>query len=147
MVVENIFVGLIIIIIVVIDVDLGFFFEILYEFDLLIVDGFFVDFYIMIYLYFGDIILKCLFDFEVEDVLFMIVIVKDGDFFLKLMIINVIIYVIDVNDNLLEFFFLFYNFEVLFIEVCEFIIIIVIVMDRDQINNVELFYLLDLVDE
>lgn len=147
MVVENIFVGLIIIIIVVIDVDLGFFFEILYEFDLLIVDGFFVDFYIMIYLYFGDIILKCLFDFEVEDVLFMIVIVKDGDFFLKLMIINVIIYVIDVNDNLLEFFFLFYNVEVLFIEVCEFIIIIVIVMDRDQINNVELFYLLDLVDE
>lgn len=147
MVVENIFVGLIIIIIVVIDVDLGFFFEILYEFDLLIVDGFFVDFYIMIYLYFGDIILKCLFDFEVDDVLFMIVIVKDGDFFLKLMIINVIIYVIDVNDNLLEFFFLFYNVEVLFIEVCEFIIIIVIVMDRDQINNVELFYLLDLVDE
>lgn len=147
MVVENIFVGLIIIIIVVIDVDLGFFFEILYEFDLLIVDGFFVDFYIMIYLYFGDIILNCLFDFEVEDVLFMIVIVKDGDFFLKLMIINVIIYVIDVNDNLLEFFFLFYNVEVLFIEVCEFIIIIVIVMDRDQINNVELFYLLDLVDE
>lgn len=147
MVVENIFVGLIIIIIVVIDVDLGFFFEILYEFDLLIVDGFFVDFYIMIYLYFGDIILKCLFDFEVEDVLFMIVIVKDGDFFLKLMIINVIIYVIDVNDNLLEFFFLFYNVEVLFIEVCEFIIIKVIVMDRDQINNVELFYLLDLVDE
>lgn len=147
MVVENIFVGLIIIIIVVIDVDLGFFFEILYEFDLLIVDGFFVDFYIMIYLYFGDIILKCLFDFEVDDVLFMIVIVKDGDFFLKLMIINVIIYVIDVNDNLLEFFFLFYNVEVLFIEVCEFIIIKVIVMDRDQINNVELFYLLDLVDE
>lgn len=147
MVVENIFVGLIIIIIVVIDVDLGFFFEILYEFDLLIVDGFFVDFYIMIYLYFGDIILKCLFDFEVDDVLFMIVIVKDGDFFLKLMIINVIIYVIDVNDNLLEFFFLFYNVEVLFIDVCEFIIIIVIVMDRDQINNVELFYLLDLVDE
>lgn len=147
MVVENIFVGLIIIIIVVIDVDLGFFFEILYEFDLLIVDGFFVDFYIMIYLYFGDIILKCLFDFEVDDVLFMIVIVKDGDFFLKLMNINVIIYVIDVNDNLLEFFFLFYNVEVLFIEVCEFIIIIVIVMDRDQINNVELFYLLDLVDE
>lgn len=147
MVVENIFVGLIIIIIVVIDVDLGFFFEILYEFDLLIVDGFFVDFYIMIYLYFGDIILKCLFDFEVEDVLFMIVIVKDGDFFLKLMIINVIIYVIDVNDNLFKFFFLFYNVEVLFIEVCEFIIIIVIVMDRDQINNVELFYLLDLVDE
>lgn len=147
MVVENIFVGLIIIIIVVIDVDLGFFFEILYEFDLLIVDGFFVDFYIMIYLYFGDIILKCLFDFEVDDVLFMIVIVKDGDFFLKLMIINVIIYVIDVNDNLFKFFFLFYNIEVLFIEVCEFIIIIVIVMDRDQINNVELFYLLDLVDE
>lgn len=147
MVVENIFVGLIIIIIVVIDVDLGFFFEILYEFDLLIVDGFFVDFYIMIYLYFGDIILKCLFDFEVEDVLFMIVIVKDGDFFLKLMIINVIIYVIDVNNNLFKFFFLFYNVEVLFIEVCEFIIIIVIVMDRDQINNVELFYLLDLVDE
>lgn len=147
MVVENIFVGLIIIIIVVIDVDLGFFFEILYEFDLLIVDGFFVDFYIMIYLYFGDIILKCLFDFEVDDVLFMIVIVKDGDFFLKLMIINVIIYVIDVNDNLFKFFFLFYNVEVLFIEVCEFIIIIVIVMDRDQINNVELFYLLDLVDE
>lgn len=147
MVVENIFVGLIIIIIVVIDVDLGFFFEILYEFDLLIVDGFFVDFYIMIYLYFGDIILKCLFDFEVEDVLFMIVIVKDGDFFLKLMIINVIIYVIDVNDNLFKFFFLFYNVEVLFIDVCEFIIIIVIVMDRDQINNVELFYLLDLVDE
>lgn len=147
MVVENIFVGLIILIIVVIDVDLGFFFEILYEFDLLIVDGFFVDFYIMIYLYFGDIILKCLFDFEVEDVLFMIVIVKDGDFFLKLMIINVIIYVIDVNDNLFKFFFLFYNVEVLFIEVCEFIIIIVIVMDRDQINNVELFYLLDLVDE
>lgn len=147
MVVENIFVGLIIIIIVVIDVDLGFFFEILYEFDLLIVDGFFVDFYIMIYLYFGDIILKCLFDFEVEDVLFMIVIVKDGDFFLKLMIINVIIYVIDVNDNLFKFFYLFYNVEVLFIEVCEFIIIIVIVMDRDQINNVELFYLLDLVDE
>lgn len=147
MVVENIFVGLIIIIIVVIDVDLGFYFEILYEFDLLIVDGFFVDYYIMIYLYFGDIILKCLFDFEVDDVLFMIVIVKDGDFFLKLMIINVIIYVIDVNDNLLEFFFLFYNVEVLFIEVCEFIIIIVIVMDRDQINNVELFYLLDLVDE
>lgn len=147
MVVENIFVGLIIIIIVVIDVDLGFFFEILYEFDLLIVDGFFVDYYIMIYLYFGDIILKCLFDFEVDDVLFMIVIVKDGDFFLKLMIINVIIYVIDVNDNLFKFFFLFYNVEVLFIEVCEFIIIIVIVMDRDQINNVELFYLLDLVDE
>lgn len=147
MVVENIFVGLIIIIIVVIDVDLGFYFEILYEFDLLIVDGIFVDYYIMIYLYFGDIILKCLFDFEVDDVLFMIVIVKDGDFFLKLMIINVIIYVIDVNDNLLEFFFLFYNVEVLFIEVCEFIIIIVIVMDRDQINNVELFYLLDLVDE
>lgn len=147
MVVENIFVGLIIVIIVVIDVDLGFFFEILYEFDLLIVDGFFVDFYIMIYLYFGDIILKCLFDFEVDDVLFMIVIVKDGDFFLKLMIINVIIYVIDVNDNLFKFFFLFYNVEVLFIEVCEFIIIIVIVMDRDQINNVELFYLLDLVDE
>lgn len=147
MVVENIFVGLIIIIIVVIDVDLGFFFEILYEFDLLIVDGFFVDFYIMIYLYFGDIILKCLFDFEVDDVLFMIVIVKDGDFFLKLMILNVIIYVIDVNDNLFKFFFLFYNVEVLFIEVCEFIIIIVIVMDRDQINNVELFYLLDLVDE
>lgn len=147
MVVENIFVGLIIIIIVVIDVDLGFFFEILYEFDLLIVDGFFVDFYIIIYLYFGDIILKCLFDFEVDDVLFMIVIVKDGDFFLKLMIINVIIYVIDVNDNLFKFFFLFYNVEVLFIEVCEFIIIIVIVMDRDQINNVELFYLLDLVDE
>lgn len=147
MVVENIFVGLIIIIIVVIDVDLGFFFEILYEFDLLIVDGFFVDFYIMIYLYFGDIILKCLFDFEVDDVLFMIVIVKDGDFFLKLMIINVIIYVIDVNDNLFKFFFLFYNVEVLFIEVCEFIIIIVIVMDRDQINNVEVFYLLDLVDE
>lgn len=147
MVVENIFVGLIIIIIVVIDVDLGFFFEILYEFDLLIVDGFFVDFYIMIYLYFGDIILKCLFDFEVDDVLFMIVIVKDGDFFLKLMIINVIIYVIDVNDNLFKFFFLFYNVEVLFIEVCEFIIIIVIVMDRDWINNVELFYLLDLVDE
>lgn len=147
MVVENIFVGLIIIIIVVIDVDLGFFFEILYEFDILIVDGFFVDFYIMIYLYFGDIILKCLFDFEVDDVLFMIVIVKDGDFFLKLMIINVIIYVIDVNDNLFKFFFLFYNVEVLFIEVCEFIIIIVIVMDRDQINNVELFYLLDLVDE
>lgn len=147
MVIENIFVGLIIIIIVVIDVDLGFFFEILYEFDLLIVDGFFVDFYIMIYLYFGDIILKCLFDFEVDDVLFMIVIVKDGDFFLKLMIINVIIYVIDVNDNLFKFFFLFYNVEVLFIEVCEFIIIIVIVMDRDQINNVELFYLLDLVDE
>lgn len=147
MVVENIFVGLIIIIIVVIDVDLGFFFEILYEFDLLIVDGFFVEFYIIIYLYFGDIILKCLFDFEVDDVLFMIVIVKDGDFFLKLMIINVIIYVIDVNDNLFKFFFLFYNVEVLFIEVCEFIIIIVIVMDRDQINNVELFYLLDLVDE
>lgn len=147
MVVENIFVGLIIIIIVVIDVDLGFYFEILYEFDQLIVDSFFVDFYIMIYLYFGDIILKCLFDFEVDNVLFMIVIVKDGDFFLKLMIINVIIYVIDVNDNLFKFFFLFYNVEVLFIEVCEFIIIIVIVMDRDQINNVELFYLLDLVDE
>lgn len=144
---ENIPVGSTIITTAAIDVDFGFYSEISYELDLSTADGILADFYITIHPYFGDIILKRPLDFEVDDVLFMTVLAKDGDSPPKSTATNVTIYVTDVNDNPPEFFPMFYNAEAPLTGVCEYIITRVTATDRDQANNAELFYLLDPIDE
>lgn len=67
-------------------------------------------------------------------------IVRDSGVLLRLLKVNVIIEIIDVNDNRLQFLFQFYNLEVLMVDYCDVVIIIVIVVDRDFEVNVVISY-------
>lgn len=142
---ENFVVGGVFLLVIVYDVDKGLNVWIFYSIDMNLLDGVIVNEYFLMNFILGDIIFIKQFDRELYVNILMLVIVIDGGIFVQFFNLMVIIFIEDINDNRFIFLFLFYNVEVFYEFVCDYVIIMVIVYDKDLEKNVEVVYEMDLI--